>query len=134
FQVEYDDRPAAVHVGQASSGGGFNDLVLYHGIRNSIWVLVKNLPVLLVVRWMPWLLLLHLETVMRRRVRGKGLVVAKLYLDAGKGFLRMLRKRKVIQQSRRVSIRELRGMMSNRFYEETYVKRSVAELFSRGGA
>jgi alpha-1,3-rhamnosyl/mannosyltransferase len=129
FTPQYSDDVLAWHEGQASSGGGFNDFVLYHGIRNSIWMAVKCVPATAVLARLPWLVALHAGVILRHSLRGKGRVVARLYRDAFFGLARMWKKRRKIQRSRRIGAREFGARISARFYDQGYLRNALRELW-----
>ncbi|GEM_PF-43980 len=134
FTPRYVDTPLARHEGQASSGGGFNDFVLYHGIRNSIWMLVKCVPASLILRHLPWVLALHAGIVIRHSLRGKARVVFRLYRDALRRLPRMWRKRRSIRATRRIPPADFARHMSPHFYDRGYLRNALRELWGRGGA
>ena len=117
------------HAGSLSSGGPENDFVLYHGIRNSLWWLVKDAPGGWLLRSSPCFILLHCGIVLRHLRRGRARVLWRLYRDALKGMPAMLRKRKIIRAARRVSASEFRFWVEPRFYERDYVRRAWKELW-----
>lgn len=129
FTPEYTDEVLAWHEGQASSGGGFNDFVLYHGIRNSIWMVIKCVPATAVFVRLPWLVALHAGVMLRHSLRGKWRVVARLYRDALLGVVRMWKKRRKIQRSRRIGARAFGAHVSARFYDQGYLRNALRELF-----
>lgn len=130
FTPAYADAVLARHEGQASSGGGFNDFVLYHGIRNSLWMLLKCVPASLILRNLPWLLAIHAGIVLRHGLRGKARVVFRLYRDALGGSLRMWRKRRRIQRSRHIRAATFAQHVSRRFYDRGYVRNALKDLWA----
>lgn len=130
FTPAYADAVLARHEGQASSGGGFNDFVLYHGIRNSLWMLLKCVPASLILRNLPWLLAIHGGIVLRHGLRGKARVVFRLYRDALGGSLRMWRKRRRIQRSRHIRAATFAQHVSRRFYDRGYVRNALKDLWA----
>lgn len=130
FVPRYTDAVLAHHEGQASSGGGFNDFVLYHGIRNSIWMLLKCVPLSLILRRLPWIVAIHGGIVLRHSLRGKARVVFRLYRDALRGSLAMLRKRRRVQQRRRIAPAAFARHVSARFYDKGYVRNALRDLWS----
>lgn len=130
FTPAYADAVLARHEGQASSGGGFNDFVLYHGIRNSLWMLLKCVPASLILRNLPWLLAIHAGIVLRHGMRGKARVVFRLYRDALGGSLRMWRKRRRIQRSRHIRAATFAQHVSRRFYDRGYVRNALKDLWA----
>jgi GT2 family glycosyltransferase len=117
------------HQGALSSGGPDNDFVLYHGIRNSLWWLIKDAPTGWLLRSLPWFILLHCGICVRHLRRGRGGVLWRLYRDAIKGWPAMRRKRAVIRQTRRVPAREFARWVEPHFYERDYVRRAWRELW-----
>lgn len=130
FEPRYTDAVLARHEGQASSGGGFNDFVLYHGIRNSIWMLFKCVPASLIVRRLPWIAAIHGGIVLRHSLRGKARVVFRLYRDALAGLPGVLRKRRRVQQCRRIAAGEFASRVSTRFYDKGYVRNALRDLWA----
>jgi len=117
------------NAGSLSSGGPENDFVLYHGIRNSLWWLVKDAPGGWLLRSSPCFILLHCGIVLRHLRRGRVRVLWRLYRDALKGMPAMLRKRKIIRAARRVAPGEFGRWVEPRFYERDYVRRAWRELW-----
>jgi GT2 family glycosyltransferase len=129
FSAGYSDETAAWHEGQASTTGEYSDFILYHGIRNSIWMVAKSIPGALVALHLPWILALHAGIVLRHLTQGRARTLLRLYVDAAKGLPAALRARKVVQASRRVSLAEFRSHIDRKFYETRYVKAATRELF-----
>lgn len=117
------------HAGSLSSGGPDNDFVLYHGIRNSLWWLVKNAPTAWLTLSLPWFIALHGGIWLRHLRRGRARVLWRLYRDAIKGLPAMRKKRRIIRASRRVAPREFRAWVEPHFYERGYLRRAWRELF-----
>ncbi len=101
FRLQRRDRgcwyvPDAVahHVGSATSGV-HSAFSVYHGHRNLEWMLLKNMPLSLLLRYLP----LHLLTIAAGVVRFARLGRAGTYLrakwDALRGARRMVRARRV---------------------------------------
>lgn len=128
YRPSFATETVAEHVGQASSGGGFNDFVLYHGIRNSIWTLAKTFPWPILLAAAPLIALLHAGIVVRHLLKRRGRVLWRLYRDALRGLPHMLRKRGAIQRSRRIGAIEFARRMTPKFYDSNYMRRSVREL------
>ncbi|MGB8633717.1 MAG: glycosyltransferase [Rhodanobacteraceae bacterium] len=129
FRPAYLDRCVALHWGQASSGGGFSDFVLYHGIRNSIWVIVKDFPLPWLLALSPLIVALHGGIVLRHGLGGRWRVVWRLYRDAFKGLPGMWRSRRVIQRSRAISLSAFGQVLTPRFYDRQYLRQAWRELW-----
>ena len=82
YEPAYVDEVVALHEGQASSGGGFNRFIAYHGIRNSIWMQIKLMPTAVLARHGALLLLAHLLSIVRHTLSGHGGLLMKVYRDA----------------------------------------------------
>jgi GT2 family glycosyltransferase len=117
------------HAGSLSSGGPENDFVLYHGIRNSLWWLVKDAPAGWLLNSLPWFVLLHGGIVLRHLRRGRWRVLWRLYRDAIGGIGAMRAKRRRIRETRRVPASQFRTWVEPRFYERDYVRRAWRELW-----
>ncbi|MBD8524893.1 glycosyltransferase family 2 protein [Pseudomarimonas arenosa] len=131
FEPDYFDGAVALHKGQASSGGGFSDFVLYHGIRNSIWLLLKSLPGRLLLLSLAHIALLHLGVVVRHTLRGKFSVVVRLYRDALSGARTFWRERVLLAQIGDRGHKALQRCIDPKFYDRGYVRQAVKGLFNR---
>lgn len=129
YQAAYAADALVDHAGSLSSGGPENDFVLYHGIRNSLWWLIKDAPGGWLLRSLPLFILLHCGIVLRHLRRGRLRVLWRLYRDAIKGLPAMRAKRRVIRASRRVPASEFARWVEPRFYERGYMRRAWRELW-----
>jgi GT2 family glycosyltransferase len=104
------------HVGSASTGKR-SDFSVYYGYRNMIWTFFKNMPSPLFWVFLP----LHIITVLffmfYLTLRGQGRIILKAVYDAIRGLPVILKKRKKIQQDRKVGSRELLRVMSTGLFE-----------------
>ena len=131
YAVGYTDAVVAHHEGQASSTGEYNDFILYHGIRNSIWMMAKSIPGWIIVTHMPWVMALHAGIVLRHLRQGRWRTLLRLYRDAMRGLPHVLRERRKVQASRRVSLRAFRAHIDRHFYETRFVQGALRDLFRR---
>ena len=131
YRPAYFDGVVAHHEGQVSSGGGFNDFILYHGIRNSIWMLVKCVPWPVLLLCSPLIAFMHFAIAIRHSLRGKARVVMRLYRDAFLGLPGALRKRRQIQSRRVVGAGTFLRYMTPRFYDADYLLAAIRSLFTR---
>lgn len=134
YRPAYAADAVVYHEGSLSSGGPENDFVLYHGIRNSLWWLVKDAPSGWLLRSLPWFILLHCGICLRHLRRGRVRVLWRLYRDAIKGVPAMRRKRAIIRKSRRVPPKEFRTWIEPHFYERDYLRRAWRELWKPASA
>jgi GT2 family glycosyltransferase len=128
FKPSYNDNTVALHSGQASSGGKFNDFVLYHGIRNSLWVLVKCMPTLLLLRWLPWISIMYLAVVVLHVRQGRFSTVFRLYRDASIGLRRMLRSRRSILTPPVAATSAIMLRIERSFYAGGRLRSALVEL------
>jgi len=129
--VGYLDQVVAHHEGQASAGGEYNDFILYHGIRNSIWMAAKSIPLAIILARLPWLVVLHGGIVLRHLRQGRWRTLLRLYRDALTGLPRVLAQRRVVQRSRRVDVAEFRAHVDRRFYDASFLQGAWRDLFRR---
>ncbi|MGH8042126.1 MAG: glycosyltransferase family 2 protein [Rudaea sp.] len=129
YRPAYAADAVVRHAGALSSGGRENDFVLYHGIRNSLWWLVKDAPTGWLLRSLPWFIALHCGICLRHLRRGRVRVLWRLYRDAIRGIPAMRRKRAVIRKARRVPASEFSLWVEPHFYESGYVRRAWRELW-----
>ncbi len=135
YRPAYYDGVVAQHEGQVSSGGGFNDFVLYHGIRNSIWMLVKCVPWPVLLLCSPPIVLMHIAIALRHGLGGKCRVVWRLYRDAMRGLPAMFGKRRTIQSRRKIGAWKFLHYITPRFYDADYLLAAIRGVFrndSRG--
>lgn len=129
YTAAYAAGAVVHHARSLSSGGPDNDFVLYHGIRNSLWWLIKSAPLAWFLRSLPWFCALHVGILVRHIRRGRSGVVWRLYRDAITGFGAMRRKRATIRRTRRVPASEFATWVDPHFYQRDYVRRAWGELF-----
>ena len=128
YRAAYAEDARVYHKGSVASGGPNSDFVLYHGIRNSLFVLVKNVPTRYLLRNLLWMLVLHTAILLRYAVKGKLRVVYRLYRDFLRGLPAMRRKRRLIEKHRRTPPNEIKYWISRRFYERGYVLSALRDL------
>jgi len=131
FSVGYTDEVVALHEGQASNAGQYNDFILYHGIRNSIWMAAKSIPGWIVFTQLPWMLLLHAGIVVRHTLQGRIRTLFRLYRDAFAGLPAAMKARKAVQASRQVTPGEFRAFIDGQFYETAFLRGAIGDLFRR---
>ena len=98
------------HVSSALSGYR-SDFAVYHGERNAVWTFFKNMPGPLLWLYLPQHLGLNLAALFYYPLRGQGRVALRAKLDALRGLGGVLRRRKLIQRTRRVDAWTLRRAM-----------------------
>jgi GT2 family glycosyltransferase len=129
YRPAYAPDALVYHTGSLSSGGPDNDFVLYHGIRNSLWWLVKDAPGGWLLRSLPRFILLHCGICLRHLRRGRMRVLWRLYRDAIRGLPAMRKKRVLVRATRRVPAGDFSRWVEPHFYERDYVRRAWRELW-----
>ena len=126
----YADAAVVYHKGSLSTGGKHNDFILYYGIRNSLYTLVKNFPVSLLIRYSPWILLMQIGIVLKYARKAKLHIVARIYRDFLADLPAMLKKRSRIRAQCILSAAQLKRYIGNSFYEKNYTRNALFELIS----
>jgi GT2 family glycosyltransferase len=103
----YVPKSVAHHVGSGTTGGQHSDFALYYGHRNLVWTFVKDMPGILFWLLLPLHLVLNLASIVEFSLRGHGAVILRAKRDALLGLPKMWRKRREVQQTRRIPIRAL---------------------------
>lgn len=107
FACRYVPSAIVYHMGSATIGPSTNDFGRYQIWRNSLWIVIKDLPLAALLRHGPRLLLgqaVHLALAVRERQLK---VLARAWRDALRGMPGALRKRREVQARRRISARAL---------------------------
>jgi GT2 family glycosyltransferase len=102
YRCWYAPDSVAHHVGSAIAGAA-SDFTMYHGMRNGIWTYVKNMPALLLCICLPALIAGFSMVTRTMSRRGQGPIARRAIRDAIRGLPLVLRKRRMVQASRRVS-------------------------------
>ncbi len=128
YRAAYAEDAVVYHKGSIASGGPNSDFVLYHGIRNSLFVLVKDVPLYFLLKNIGWIILLHSAILLRYMVKGKLKVLLNLYRDFMSDILMMRKKRQFIFKSKLPKIKEINQLVSRDFYDHQYLKSALREL------
>jgi GT2 family glycosyltransferase len=110
--ARYVPNAVVHHVGAASSGNRHGDWVAYHGHRNLVWTFAKDMPSALLPLAVPAHLAVTAASLVRLGLRGQAGVLLRAKVDALRELPRVLRKRSIVQRSRRASARGLLGAMA----------------------
>lgn len=111
YRCLYIPQAVVEHIGSAITGRG-SDFQVYHAHRNIVWTFFRNMPLPLLIAFLPLHLAINLAAVILFTYRGQGRVIFKAKWDAMKGFRKALRKRSQTQSSRRISLNELAKVLS----------------------
>jgi len=120
---------ALVHHKVNSSIGRMSDMAIYHGLRNSALVRVKNVPFQIFIRCLPEFIIGMITEFIYFVVRHRKLgLYAKAKIDAIKLLPKMLKKRRLIMKNRRVSNDYVLRMMTPawcRYFLRTKIKKFI---------
>lgn len=110
YRCRYVPEAIVYHKGSATMGKTWR--WFYLSRRNQLWVMVKNMPGKLLVKYLPVLGLYHLSSILYHGLRGRGRLILNAYWDAWRGLPKMLQKRHIIQASRTVPIKYLDSILA----------------------
>jgi GT2 family glycosyltransferase len=126
YRPLYLDQLLALHEGQASSGGGYNPFIAYHGLRNTLWMHIKLMPAGMLWRYGLVLLLAHLLMVGRHILAGRFSLMWRVYRDAFGQFPEFMAERKRFHPHVQPHSGALSRYITPRFYRKGYAG-SVAQ-------
>jgi hypothetical protein len=107
----YVPTAIAYHMGSATIGARLEGRTLYLNWRNAVWLVAKDYPAGALVRHAPALILLQAKNLAKAvRDRQLGLWVA-VWRNALRGLPAILRRRRAVQRSRRIGVRELERIL-----------------------
>ena len=125
YQPVYLDKLLAWHEGQASSGGGYNPFIAYHGLRNTLWMHIKLMPARLLWRNFLLLLLAHILMMGRHTMAGRFSLMWRVYRDALRSAPEFLQERKQLAlklQGCGAPPGVLSHRITRRFYRSGYLR------------
>lgn len=127
YRPLYLDQLLALHEGQASSGGGYNPFIAYHGLRNTLWMHAKLIPAGMLWRYGLLLLFAHALMLGRHILSGRFSLMLKVYRDALRRFPEFMAERKQFNNHVLVRRHALDGFITRRFYRKGYLQRVLQE-------
>jgi len=109
--------PGAIvhHIGSAITGKK-SSFSIYYGHRNLVWTYFKNMPLTLLLLTLPMHIVLNLFSLLYFSLKGKSRIIFKSKFDALKGLPDIFRKRRIIQQHRVISSREIFSLMDKQIF------------------
>lgn len=110
YRCLYVPDAVVYHVGSATTGR-HSDFAVYHGHRNLVWAYFKNMPIALLLFYLPQHILLNILSLIWFSLRGQRTVIFQAKSDAIKYLPGIWRKRQEIQKRRRVNTFMLRKFM-----------------------
>jgi GT2 family glycosyltransferase len=111
FSCRYVPTAVGYHMGSPTIGHGLTDFTRYHLWRNTLWIIVKDMPAGALLRHAPQLALgqtINLAVAVRDRKLG---IWLRVWRDALLGLPNVLRKRREVQAQRRIDLRALDALM-----------------------
>jgi len=114
YRCRYVATATVRHHGGGTSGKT-SPFAVFHGQRNLEWTYLKNTPTGLLLRTLPWHLVYNAAAAAHFARIGCFGAYARSKLAALAGVPRVLRKRAVVQASRRISTSALAGQMEPRW-------------------
>ncbi len=118
----YVPQAVVYHVGSASTGKA-SDFSFYHGHRNLVWTYFKDMPSLLFWFYLPLHMLINLYLSMSFLIKENKSVVLRSKLDAFRLLPVMLRKRRIVQRTRIVDVREIYRVMNKNLFSPYFASR-----------
>ena len=106
YECWYAPRSVALHVRGAWSAGR-SEFTFFHPVKNRWFMIVKNVPALLLLRHLPRILFGEAYWWNQARKHRKIRVTLRAYGAVARSLPRLLAKRRELQPRRRVSLREL---------------------------
>lgn len=113
YKCHYIAKSIVYHLG-AVTYSPMNDNTVYHIHRNKEWVFFKNMPSLLLWKYLLLHVVYSLAWTLLWIVKGKSRVILRAKWDAIRAWRTVLKKRKSIQGRKRVSISYLDSMIDKR--------------------
>jgi GT2 family glycosyltransferase len=116
--------PQAVvhHIGSASSGKT-SEFVIYYGHRNLVWTFFKNMPGPLFWLYLPLHILMNFLFIVSFLLKKRGTSILRAKMDAFYCLPAIIRKRRQIQSSRTIAIREIWQVMNRDWFAPYRVTR-----------
>ncbi len=122
YRPLYVDQLLALHEGQASSGGGYNPFIAYHGLRNTLWMHIKLMPAGMLWRYGFLLLLAHGLMVARHTLAGRFLLMLRVYRDVLRRLPEFLSERQQFNGHAQAYRAVLKAQVTHRFYRKGYLQ------------
>lgn len=111
YRCRYVPEAEVEHRGSLLTGYR-SDFSLYYGHRNLVWLYIKNMPLVLLLLFLPLHIATHGVAILRFALVGRGGVLIRAKADALRDFAGIREKRKSVQQERRVNTLEILKALS----------------------
>lgn len=100
-------KEAVIYHKSSYSTNQISGFALYHGMRNRLWVFVKNMPFALLLPLLPLHLLIQLLMLLRAARKGQLATAWKGFKDGLLGLSRIRKQRQSIQSKRKIPLSTL---------------------------
>lgn len=132
FTAAYADAAIVWHKGSATSGGAGSNFVMYHGLRNSLHTMHRDLPAGFFLRFWPWMLVAQVAIVVKYLRHGRASLLRSVY----RGWFAA--RRDNVEARRRLKGRgvmrwaSLSSVVAPRLYDAKYLRLQLKNLFGKG--
>jgi len=108
------------HKGSASTSkmSGFS---IYHTYRNSVWVILKNLPTKLLFKYILKIKLGHWAIILKNTLRGDLKLILKAYICSWSRIFIVLKQRQLVQLNRKITDQELEKFINSKIFSKDYL-------------
>lgn len=130
YRPAFVDEVLALHEGQASSGGSDSEFIVYHGLRNSIWMVAKSIPSRLLWKYGFLFMIAHLMSFARYTISGRAGLALKAYRDAFRGLPGIINERRLVKEAAKVSVLAIDEKICRSFYRRGYMSSFIRRPFS----
>jgi len=115
--------PAAVgHHVEGATGRELPRLRAALGFRNALMLVIKDFPTPLIAENLPYILFAHLRAIVYLVLTGYAKQVISSELFLSRNFPRLMRKRRLIQGSRRVSLDRIRALLTQEDFSRAGIR------------
>ena len=111
YRAFLSDKSIVYHVEGATSER-FSDFKEYLSLRNNLYLIIKNFPIILLALLSPFIILYQIRTLIVFIRQKKLNLFTKAYVDFLKNIVNIIKKRRLIQKNRRVTVSYILRMMS----------------------
>ncbi len=94
--------PQLSEISSLPCAGKHSDFTIYHGHRNIVWTFLKNMPLILLIYYLPQHIFLNFFSLVWFSLQGKRSVIFRAKFDALINIPEILKKRREIQKNRKV--------------------------------
>lgn len=130
YRSHYVPRAKVYHRGSAT-GGATSDKTIYHIQRNKEWVFFKNMPLPLLLKYLPFHFIYSLAWIVYWIIKGKAKPVIRAKWDALCEWQIISKKRRRIQMIRKVDLHYLDKMIDKRRIFQIWRSHTLASFFKQ---